>query len=91
MDRLEFAGFERERIGRIEGADGRWSVGVYVDHEDAPRVRAIIADTNAPTSRDVLNSFLIFGAAALAGLAVMYLLPRRIGRRGIGRSRDEAF
>jgi len=25
MDRLEYAGFERESISRIEGADGRWS------------------------------------------------------------------
>ena len=52
MDRLEYAGFERESISRIEGADGRWSVGIYVDHPEAPRARAIMSDPNAPTSRD---------------------------------------
>src|SRR5215213_3928409 len=88
MDRLEYAGFERDSISRIEGADGRWSVGIYVDHRDARRVRAIMSDPNAPTSRDVLNSLLIFGAATLAGMALAFLLPRRIVPGGFSASRD---
>src|SRR5919112_6370782 len=88
MDRLEYAGFERESISRIEGADGRWNVGIYVDHPEAPRARAIMTDPNAPTSRDVLNSLLILGAATLAGMALAYLLPRRLGRSGSSRLRE---
>src|SRR5215212_9374850 len=88
MDRLEYAGFERESISRIEGADGHWSIGIYVDHPEAPRVRAIMSDPNAPTSRDVLNSLLIFGVATLAGLALASLLPKRIGLSGFGGFRD---
>src|SRR5919112_5060414 len=91
MDRLEYAGFERESISRIEGADGRWSVGIYVDHPEAPRARAIMSDPNAPTSRDVLNSLLIFGVATLAGIALAYLLPRRIASGGRSGSRDGAW
>ena len=88
MDRLEYAGFERESISRIEGADGRWSVGIYVDHPEAPRARAIMSDPTAPTRRDVLNSLLIFGVATLAGMALAYLLPRRIGHTSFRGSRQ---
>jgi hypothetical protein len=75
VGRLEFAGFERERIDRIEAADGRWKVGIYVDERDAPSVRAVMSDPNAPTSTDVLNSLLIFGIATMARLVLAYL-PR---------------
>ena len=91
MDRLEYAGFERESISRIEGADERWSVGIYVDDPEAPRARAIMSDPNAPTSRDVFNSLLIFGAATLAGMALAYLLPRRLGRSSFSGSRDSVW
>jgi hypothetical protein len=47
IDRLELAGFERRRIDRIEAADGRWKVGIYVDERDAPSVRAVMSDPNA--------------------------------------------
>jgi hypothetical protein len=50
IDRLELAGFERRRIDRIEAADGRWKVGIYVDERDAPSVRAVMSDPNVPTS-----------------------------------------
>ena len=75
VGRLEFAGFERERIERIESADGRWKVGIYVDERDTPSVRAVMSDPNAPTSTDVLNSLLIFGIATMARL-VLACLPR---------------
>ncbi len=85
--RLEFAGFERERIDRIEDAYGRWRVGLYVDERDAARVRALLTDPDAPTSSDVLNSLLIFGAAALAGIAVGYVLPRGLASHAQDASR----
>ena len=75
VDRLEFAGFERQRIDRIEAADGRWKVGIYVDERDVPSARAVMSDPNAPISTDVLNSLLIFGMAAMAGFVLAYL-PR---------------
>ena len=78
IGRLAFAGLERDRIDRIEGADGRWRVGIYVDDRDAPRVRAIMSDREAPTSTDVLHSLLIFGTAALARLALALVVPRRV-------------
>jgi hypothetical protein len=76
IDRLEFAGFERKRIDRIEAADGRWKVGVYVDEADALSVRGVMLDPNAPVSTDVLNALLIFGVAATAGFVLAYLIPR---------------
>jgi len=76
IGRLGFVGYARDEIDRIERADGRWMVGVYVDDPDAPRVQAIMSDPDAPTGTDVLNAALIFGAAMLAGLVVGYLLPR---------------
>jgi hypothetical protein len=76
IDRLEFAGFERKRIDRIEAADGRWKVGIYVDEEDAPSVRGVMLDPSAPVSMDVLNALLIFGVAATAGFILAYLMPR---------------
>ena len=64
------------------------SVGIYVDHPDAPRARAILSDPNAPTSRDVFNSLLIFGVATLAGMALAYLLPKRSGLSGFSGFRE---
>jgi hypothetical protein len=45
VGRVEFAGFERRRIDRIEAADGRWKVGIYVEERDVPSARAVISDT----------------------------------------------
>jgi hypothetical protein len=78
IGRLTFAGFERDSIDRIQGGDGRWSIGVYVDEPDAPRIRALMCDPNAPTARDLLRSLLIFGTAALAGIVISYVLPKRL-------------
>jgi hypothetical protein len=75
VDRLEFAGFERERIERIEAADGRWKVGIYVEERDVPNARAVMSDPNVPNSTDPLNSLLIFGIATMARLVLPYL-PR---------------
>jgi hypothetical protein len=75
VGRVEFAGFERRRIDRIEAVDGRWKVGIYVEERDVPSARAVMSDPNAPTSTDVLNSLLIFGVAAMAGFVLAYL-PR---------------
>jgi hypothetical protein len=77
IGRLEFAGFERKRIDRIEAADGRWKVGIYVEERDVPSARAVMSDPNAPISTDVLNSLLIFGVAAMAGFVLAYL-PRGV-------------
>ncbi|KAA2244092.1 hypothetical protein [Salinarimonas soli] len=76
MARLEFAGIARERIDRIEDADGRWSVGTYVDHADEPHVRGLMTDRYAPTRADVTN-LAVIGAAVATGLAAWYLLPAR--------------
>jgi hypothetical protein len=78
IGRLEFAGFGRERVDRIEAADGRWKVGIYVDERDAPSVRAVMSDPNAPTNTDVMNSLLIFGIAAMAGFVLAYLVPKSL-------------
>jgi hypothetical protein len=78
IGRLEFAGYDRHTIDRIEAADGRWKVGIYVDERDAPSVRDLMADPQAPTSTDVLNSLLIFGVAAMAGFILTYLLPKSL-------------
>ena len=51
IGRLEFAGFGRERVDRIEAADGRWKVGIYVDERDAPSARAVLSDPNAAIFR----------------------------------------
>jgi len=88
IGRLEFAGFERERIDRIEAADGRCKVGIYVDERDAPSVRGIMSDPNAPISTDVLNSLLIFGVAAMAGFVLAYLIPRGFEGNNHGGSRE---
>jgi len=75
IGRLEFAGYDRAEIDRIEDAEGRWRVGIYIDQRDERRVHAIMSDPEAPTSGDLLNSIVIFGAAALAGMVLAYLLP----------------
>src|SRR5687767_2042698 len=73
--RLAAWSFERKRIDRIEAADGRRKVGIYVDERDVPSARAVMSDPNAPISTDVLNSLLIFGMATMARLVLAYL-PR---------------
>ena len=83
IGRLEFAGFERKRIDRIEAADGRCKVGIYVDERDTPSVRAVMSDSNGPKRTDLLNSLLIFGLATMARLVLAYL-PR--GFAGTSRS-----
>ena len=47
IDRLELAGFERRRIDRIEAADGRWKVGIYVE-ERTHQVFAPLCRTRMP-------------------------------------------
>jgi hypothetical protein len=78
IERLEFAGFERDRVDRIEGQDGRWTIGVYADENELAQVRKIMHDPNAPAGSDLRNSLLIFGVAALAGILAGSLLSRRL-------------
>ena len=81
--RLVSAGFQRSSIDRIEGSDGQWSVGTYVDERDAPRIHALMSDPNAPTGVSSLSSVLIGALTALIGIGLVYLLPRgRPARRG---------
>jgi hypothetical protein len=79
--RLEHDGVPRERIDRIEGADGRWAVGTYVDPADEPHIREIMADPGAPTAAGRTSTLLICGGALLAGLAAWYLTRRSPTRR----------
>ena len=80
IGRLEFAGLARDDIDRVQAADGRWSVGIYADAQDAPRVRSIMLNPHAPTGTDLIASLAFFGIATLAGIVVSRLLSGSLWR-----------
>ncbi|HEX2136198.1 MAG TPA: hypothetical protein VHG30_09890 [Microvirga sp.] len=80
IGRVAFAGLAHGGIDRVQAADGRWRLGIDADAQDAARVRSIMCDRHAPTETDLMASLALFGAAALAGLAISRLLSGTLSR-----------